>query len=70
MKSPATEWIAKAEGDYHAAGVLFRARKYPNYDAACFHAEVIRAQLSAHLGFRPAGKKRNPRVRRTRKRTR
>jgi HEPN domain-containing protein len=33
------EWIEKAEGDYHAAGLLFRARKHPNYDAVCFHAQ-------------------------------
>jgi HEPN domain-containing protein len=33
------EWVKKADGDYHAAGLLLRARKYPNYDAACFHAQ-------------------------------
>jgi len=33
------EWIDKAEGDYHAAGLLLRARKHPNYDASCFHAQ-------------------------------
>lgn len=33
------EWIAKAEGDYHTALREFRARKQPNYDAVCFHAQ-------------------------------
>lgn len=33
------EWIDKAEGDYHTALRDFRARKYPNYDSACFHAQ-------------------------------
>jgi HEPN domain-containing protein len=37
---PATlEWIAKAEGDYTSALREFRARKNPNYDASCFHAQ-------------------------------
>lgn len=39
MKPETAEWIAKAEGDYQAAGLLLRARKHPNYDAACFHAQ-------------------------------
>lgn len=38
IQPPAAEWVEKAEGDYHAAGLLFRARKHPNYDASCFHA--------------------------------
>ncbi|NOZ73816.1 MAG: HEPN domain-containing protein [FCB group bacterium] len=33
------EWIEKAEGDYHTAMRDYRARKYPNYDSACFHAQ-------------------------------
>ena len=33
------EWIEKAEGDYHTALREYRARKYPNYDSACFHAQ-------------------------------
>jgi HEPN domain-containing protein len=33
------EWVAKAEGDFATAGRELRARKEPNYDAACFHAE-------------------------------
>ncbi len=33
------EWIEKAEGDYHTARRDYRARKYPNYDSACFHSQ-------------------------------
>jgi HEPN domain-containing protein len=39
MKQITQEWIDKAEGDWHAAHQLYRARKHPNYDAACFHAQ-------------------------------
>jgi len=33
------EWIKKAEGDWNSANREYRARKNPNYDAACFHAQ-------------------------------
>ena len=33
------EWIAKAEGDMDTALREYRARRRPNYDAACFHAQ-------------------------------
>ncbi|MBI5816228.1 MAG: HEPN domain-containing protein [Nitrospinae bacterium] len=33
------EWVEKAEGDFVTAGRELRARKSPNYDAACFHAQ-------------------------------
>jgi len=33
------EWIEKAEGDFSTVGRELRARKFPNYDAACFHAQ-------------------------------
>ena len=39
MKAITQEWIDKAEGDWHAAQQLYRARKHPNYDAACFHTQ-------------------------------
>jgi HEPN domain len=39
MKPIAKEWISKAEGDWNAAGILFRSRKHPNYDGACFHTQ-------------------------------
>ena len=40
--SPLTvEWIGKAEGDYFTCGREWRARKHPNYDSACFHAQQM-----------------------------
>ena len=33
------EWVNKAEGDFASAGRELRARKDPNYDSACFHAQ-------------------------------
>jgi HEPN domain-containing protein len=39
MKPATTEWVAKAEGDFTTAGRELRARKSPNYDAVCFHAQ-------------------------------
>lgn len=39
MQPVTLEWIEKAEGDFRTAMREFRARKKPNYDAACFHAQ-------------------------------
>jgi HEPN domain-containing protein len=39
MKPTAAEWIEKAEGDFATMQREFRARKNPNYDAICFHAQ-------------------------------
>lgn len=39
MKPLTREWIEKAEGDLASAGRELRARKQPNYDSACFHAQ-------------------------------
>ncbi len=39
MQPLTAEWVAKAEGDYATALRELRARKSPNYDAACFHAQ-------------------------------
>jgi HEPN domain-containing protein len=39
MKPITREWISKAEGDWTAASLLFRARRTTNYDATCFHAQ-------------------------------
>ncbi len=39
MKPITQEWIDKAEGDYVVARREVRARKSPNYDASCFHAQ-------------------------------
>jgi HEPN domain-containing protein len=33
------EWIEKAEGDFITAQREYRARKFPNFDASCFHAQ-------------------------------
>ena len=39
MNDIVREWLAKADGDYTTALREYRARKSPNYDAACFHAQ-------------------------------
>lgn len=39
MNELVKEWIKKAESDYHSALREYRARKFPNYDAAGFHAQ-------------------------------
>jgi len=39
MKPLTGEWVDKAEGDFVTARRELRARKAPNYDAACFHAQ-------------------------------
>lgn len=39
MKPLTLEWIDKAEGDFSTMERESRARKAPNYDAVCFHAQ-------------------------------
>ena len=39
MKPTTLEWVAKAEGDFATMERECRARKSPNYDAVCFHAQ-------------------------------
>jgi len=39
MKPITAEWVAKAEGDFATLERESRARKNPNYDAVCFHAQ-------------------------------
>jgi HEPN domain-containing protein len=39
MKAVIKEWVEKAEGDFVTAVRESRARKNPNYDAVCFHAQ-------------------------------
>jgi HEPN domain-containing protein len=39
MKRLTREWIRKAEGDFATAQRELRARKSPNNDSACFHAQ-------------------------------
>ena len=39
MKPITREWVNKAEGDWAAANLLFRARRIKNFDATCFHSQ-------------------------------
>lgn len=39
MNPAVAEWVSKAEGDFATAGRELRARKSPNFDAVCFHAQ-------------------------------
>ncbi len=39
MKQSTVEWIDKAEADFFTAQMASRARKHPDYDAACFYAQ-------------------------------
>ena len=53
MNALVKEWIAKGEGDCTTALREYRARKSPNYDAACFHAQqciekYLKAVLQKH----------------------
>ena len=39
MKPTTLEWTDKADADFITAQMSYRARKHPNYDASCFHAQ-------------------------------
>jgi len=39
MKAITQEWVGKAESDWATLMREYRARKNPNYDAVCFHAQ-------------------------------
>lgn len=39
MNPLTVEWVEKAEADFATARREARVRKFPNYDAACFHAQ-------------------------------
>ena len=39
MKPITAEWVGKAEGDFATVEREVRARKNPNYDGVCFHAQ-------------------------------
>jgi len=39
MKVLTLEWIKKAEGDFNSCLREVRARRHPNPDSACFHAQ-------------------------------
>ncbi len=52
MKAIVAEWIARTEGDWNVAQREWRARRRPNYDAVCFHAQqcaekYLKGRLSA-----------------------
>jgi HEPN domain-containing protein len=50
MKSLTSEWVEKAEADLISGQREFRARKQPNYDAACFFAQqCIEKYIKARL---------------------
>ena len=50
MKPSTLEWVDKAEADYETALREFRARRQPNFDDACFHAQqCIEKYLKARL---------------------
>ena len=50
MKAITHEWVEKADADFISAGREYRARKQPNYDAACFHAQqCVEKYLKARL---------------------
>jgi HEPN domain-containing protein len=39
MNQALAEWLSKAEGDFITAGRELRARKFPNFDSACYHCQ-------------------------------
>jgi HEPN domain-containing protein len=50
MKPLTREWIEKAEDDWVSLHREYRARKNPNYDAACFFAQqCVEKYLKARL---------------------
>lgn len=50
MKPLTQEWVEKAEADFITAQREYRARKSPNYDAVCFHAQqCVEKYLKARL---------------------
>lgn len=50
MKQITQEWLDKGEGDFTTALRELRARKSPNYDACCFHAQqCVEKYLKADL---------------------
>ncbi len=59
MKPLTVEWVKKAEADFATMEREYRARKSPNYDGLCFHAqqcaeEYLRGRLSeAGIRFKP-----------------
>jgi len=52
MTGPAEEWITKAEADFATARRERRARRSPNFDAVCFHAQQCIEKLMKALLIR------------------
>lgn len=53
MNPLTVEWVNKAEGDFTTALRELRARKSPNYDAACFHAQqCVEKYLKARVALK------------------
>ncbi len=50
MKRATREWVEKAEADFQSVQRELRARKLPNLDGACFHAQqCVEKYLKARL---------------------
>src|SRR5437667_10662757 len=50
MKPLTRQWVKKAEADFQSVRRELRARKQPNLDGACFHAQqCIEKYLKARL---------------------
>ena len=52
MNGAAKEWVTKAEADFATARRERLARKNPNFDAACFHAQQCIEKLMKALLIR------------------
>jgi HEPN domain-containing protein len=39
MREVTSEWVSKAEGDFHSANALLYEIEVPEIDAACFHCQ-------------------------------
>ncbi|MEW5828612.1 MAG: HEPN domain-containing protein [Chloroflexota bacterium] len=59
MNEIASEWVAKAEGDFDAADLTLHGREAPIIDAVCFHSQqcaekYLKAFLQEHqIRFEP-----------------
>jgi HEPN domain-containing protein len=53
MNDLVSEWVDKAESDFHIASRELRVRINPSYDAVCFHAQqCVEKYLKALLAYR------------------
>ena len=62
MNSQVTEWVLKAEGDFLTAGRELRARKSPNYDAVCFHAQQCAEKYQSRVAGKQKAYSKNPQL--------